>query len=154
MTEWELQSERPGEQKERREEEGKRRKTKKRWKSLGRISLPSGNSWEEAEIDLWLRVSLLFSLYSPDRWDCRKVWSSESLWHSQTHADWEGHRDTHTQSDCGIVNFMFLPHILCCILLCLPFFFSALLQYTVHVRLKIAADFLGWIRGKLQHSFL
>lgn len=97
MTEWELQSERPGEQKEREKRRGERPRRDEEVLEE-RISLPSGTGRERAEIDLWLRVSLLFSLHSSDWWDCRKVWSSEGLWHTQTHADGMGNRDTHTHS--------------------------------------------------------
>lgn len=37
------------------------------------ITERSGTGRAGAEIDLWPKVSLLFSLHSPEQWDCRRL---------------------------------------------------------------------------------
>lgn len=159
MTEWESQSERPGGQREReREKEKKRRRDRRRRdeKVLAeRITLPSGTDRVGGEVDLCLRVSLVFSLHSPEWWDCRKAWSSEDPRQMQTERLIETH--THTQSLCAIVSFAFVLHtspvVSSFLSLTFSFFFSLLSNTnperclhhfqtpcTVYILLKIAAD--------------
>lgn len=52
--------------------------TEKRLKSpAGKNYLTQVGQTGGRGVDLWLRVSLVFSLHSPEQWDCRKVCSSE-----------------------------------------------------------------------------
>lgn len=80
MTEWELQSERPGGQREKERKKQKKGRRKRDEKVLEeRITLPSAtDGGVGGGVDLWLRVCLVFSLHSPEWWDCGKTWSSES----------------------------------------------------------------------------